>query len=101
MPQIILILLVFLVPAIVALLTADLDKVVTWGIAVIGTPFATIDFLFHRHDGEFYAEGHLFMLALGWWSWLWAALPARAVFQRNRRSNKTPKPIPQPRDSSS
>jgi hypothetical protein len=75
---------VFLLPVTFAIVTGDLDKIFTWCLATIGTPFATFDLLFRRQDGEFYAEGILVFLALGWWTILWAALFVRELRHRKR-----------------
>jgi hypothetical protein len=84
---------VFLAPVILAIVTADLDKIVTWSRTLIGAPLVTPDFVFGRQDGEFYAEGHLFFVATGWWSLLWTALLARELAQWRCAVRAMPKTI--------
>lgn len=48
--------------------------VAQWLLAMPAAPFFTVTALAGRQDGEFYAEGFLVYVAIGWWMILWCVL---------------------------
>lgn len=59
-----------------------------WLILMPCTPLWTIESMASGADGEFYAEGFVIAIAVGWWMILWTIL-GLADFSRLRKAQKT------------